>query len=133
MSGTPRTVLVVDDEAPLRRVLERALRRAGYRVLSTGNGEEAYALLESEHADAALLDIRLPTMSGLALYTAIVRRWPALEGRMAIMTGDAEAHEVRAWLEEHRCMVLRKPFNLVEIGSWLDSLWQFRERETSNG
>src|SRR5579862_5958152 len=131
MSAGQHTVLLVDDEAPLRRVLERCLLRAGYRVLSTGSGEDAYSLLESEAVDAALLDIRLPTMSGLALYVAIARRWPALGGRMAIMTGDAEAQEVRTWLEEHRCMVLRKPFNLTEILAWLSDLWEIREQETS--
>jgi DNA-binding NtrC family response regulator len=133
VSAAPHTILVVDDEAPLRRVLERCLLRVGYRVVSTGIGEEAYTLLESEAVDAALLDIRLPTMSGLALYVAIARQWPALEGRMAIMTGDAEAREVRAWLDEHRCTVLRKPFNLAEIEAWLRSLWDIREQEVSNG
>jgi len=133
MTAGPRTVLVVDDEAPLRRVLERSLERVGYRVISSGSGEEAYTLLESETADAALLDIRLPTMSGLALYVALAHRWPELTGRMAIMTGDAEAQEVRAWLEEHQCKVLRKPFNLAEITAWLGGLWQDREQQTSNG
>src|SRR2546426_7874958 len=56
----------------------------------------------------SLLDIRLPTMSGLALYLAIVNRWPTLTGRIAIMTGDAEAEEVRAWLERNPCALLRK-------------------------
>jgi DNA-binding NtrC family response regulator len=133
MTAAPRTVLIVDDEASLRRVLERALSREGYRVLSTGTAEAAYSLLESENADAVLLDIRLPTMSGLALYLAIVHRWPGLEGRVAIMTGDAEAEEVRSWLEQNRCTVLRKPFNLGEIGVWLADLWRMRERETGNG
>ncbi|HXQ28159.1 MAG TPA: response regulator [Gemmatimonadales bacterium] len=133
MSAVDRVVLVVDDEAPLRRVLERCLRRSGYRVLSTGSGEDAYSLLDAEHVDAALLDIRLPTMSGLELYVALAHRWPGLEGRMAIMTGDAEAQEVRAWLAEHQCTVLRKPFNLTEIEAWLGGLWEIREQETSNG
>jgi len=112
-------VLIVDDEAGLRRVLERALERTGYRVLSAGSAEIAYELLVSERADALLLDVRLPTMSGLALYLAIVHRWPALEGRIAIMTGDAEADEVRTWLEHHRCQVIRKPFNLNEVTTWI--------------
>jgi DNA-binding NtrC family response regulator len=133
MTAVSRTVLIVDDEASLRRVLERALSREGYRVLSTGTAEAAYSLLESEHADAVLLDIRLPTMSGLALYLAIIHRWPGLDGRIAIMTGDADADEVRSWLEQNRCRVLRKPFNLREIGQWLSDLWRMRERETGNG
>ena len=133
MTPAPRTILIVDDEAPLRRVLERSLSREGYRVVSTGSAEAAYSLLESERADAVLLDIDLPTMSGLALYLAMVHRWPELEGRIAIMTGDAEAQEVRSWLEQNRCTVLRKPFNLREISVWLEGVWRVRERETGNG
>ena len=127
------TVLIVDDEAPLRRVLERALTPAGYRVVSTGSAEAAYSLIDVEHPDAILLDIHLPTMSGLALYLAMVHRWPRLEGRIAIMTGDAEADEVRTWLEQNRCLVLRKPFNLGEIVAWLEQVGGIRERETGNG
>ncbi|HYK83387.1 MAG TPA: response regulator [Gemmatimonadales bacterium] len=116
------TLLVVDDEAALRRVLERALGRAGYRVIAVGSAETAYELLASEPADALLIDIHLPTMSGLALYLAIVHRWPALEGRIAIMTGDAEAEEVRTWLDRHHCTVLRKPFNLQEVAAWVGAV-----------
>jgi DNA-binding NtrC family response regulator len=115
----PPTVLIVDDEAGLRRVLERYLERQGYRVLSAGTAEAAYEQLATEHADALLLDIHLPTMSGLALYLAIIHRWPALEGHIAIMTGDAEAQEVRTWLEHHRCVVMRKPFNLQQVADWV--------------
>jgi DNA-binding response OmpR family regulator len=128
----PSTVLIVDDEAGLRRVIERHLTREGYRVLSAATAESAYELLASEQADALLLDIHLPTMSGLALYLAIVHRWPKLEGRVAIMTGDAEAEEVRAWLEHHDCPVIRKPFNLREVTAWLKTTLHWRERETGN-
>ena len=120
----PPPVLIVDDEAGLRRVLERFLERHGYRVLSAGTAEAAYEQLAAETADALLLDIHLPTMSGLALYLAIIHRWPALEGHIAIMTGDAEAQEVRTWLEHHRCVVLRKPFNLQQVADWVASVLQ---------
>jgi DNA-binding NtrC family response regulator len=124
------TILVVDDEAGLRRVLERILTRQGYRVLTAGSAETAYELLASEEADALLLDIHLPSMSGLALYLAIIHRWPALDGRIAIMTGDAEADEVRTWLEHHRCTVIRKPFNLDEVTGWVAAVLHQRGRST---
>ncbi|HEU5259909.1 MAG TPA: response regulator [Gemmatimonadales bacterium] len=135
MSVQPYSVLIVDDEAPLRRVLERSLTRQGYRVVGAGSAETAYELLAAAQSDAVLLDIHLPTMSGLALYLAIVHRWPALEGRVAIMTGDAEAEEVRTWLEHHRCTVIRKPFNLKEITDWLAAALRLREagREQRGG
>lgn len=126
----PSTVLIVDDEAGLRRVLERFLERHGYRVLSAGTAESAYEVLSSEEADALLLDIHLPQMSGLALYLAIIHRWPALEGRIAIMTGDAEAEEVRTWLEHHHCTVIRKPFNLQQVVDWVAAVLHPRDRST---
>lgn len=132
MSGTP-VILIAEDEAQLRRVLQRALEQEGYRVLGAGSAETAYELLASERADAVLLDVHLPTMSGLALYLAIVNRWPALAGRIAIMTGDAEADDVRAWVARNPCMLLRKPFNLREIFDWLRAVLQERGRDRANG
>src|SRR5947207_1567920 len=111
----PSTILVVEDDGALRRVLERVLARQGYRVLAAASAETAYELLASEPADAVLLDVQLPTMSGLALYLALIHRHPNLAGRIAIMSGDAEADHVRAWLQHNPCTVLKKPFDLREV------------------
>jgi DNA-binding response OmpR family regulator len=133
MSSPRPLVLIADDEAPLRHVLQQALEREGYRVLSAGSAETAYELLISEPAEAVLLDVHLPTMSGLALYLAIVHRWPALVDRIAIMTGDAGAEDVQAWLARNPCAVLRKPFELREIFAWLRAVLQARGRGRANG
>lgn len=133
MSEPPFTVLVVEDEASLRRVLERALTQEGHRVLGAASAETAYDLLATERADAVLLDVRLPTMSGLALYIALMHRTPALVGRIAIMTGDDEADAVRSWLERNPCTVLRKPFDLEEIVAWLRGVLDVPGRERGNG
>ena len=142
MSGTPHppaappppsTILVVEDEAALRRVLERVLARAGYRVLAAASAETAYELIASEPADAVLLDVQLPTMSGLALYLALVHRHPQLAGRIAIMSGDAEAEHVRSWLEHNPCTVLKKPFDLREIVEWARELLDDSDRRSGNG
>lgn len=135
MTAPKPTVLVVDDEAPLRRVLERALTARGYRVLSAATGESAYDLLAAELADALLLDVSLPLMSGLALYLAIVHRWPTMEGRIAIMTGDPEGEEITAFHERHPCTVIRKPFDLEEIFAWVAMTLRVggRDLEAGNG
>jgi DNA-binding response OmpR family regulator len=141
MSGTPHppaappppsTILIVEDEAALRRVLERVLARAGYRVLAAASAETAYELLASEPADAVLLDVQLPTMSGLALYLALVHRHPTLAGRIAIMSGDAEAEHVRSWLEHNPCTVLKKPFDVREIVEWARELLDDSDRRSGN-
>jgi len=125
------TVLVVDDEAPLRRVLERALTRFGYRVVGAGSAESALEALAVERPDAVLLDVNLPTMSGLALYVAAVARWPELAGRVAVMTGDGETPDVLDWIERNQCALISKPFDLVQIQAWLEMVrnWQGRRAE----
>jgi len=40
------------------------------------------------------------------------------------MTGDAEAEEVRTWLDHHHCTVIRKPFNLQQVSDWVASVLQ---------
>lgn len=127
------TILIVEDDSALRRVLERVLFRAGYRVLAAGSAETAYELLASEPADAVLLDVQLPTMSGLALYLALVHRHPTLAGRIAIMSGDAEAEHVRSWLEHNPCTVLKKPFDVRQIVEWARALLDVGDQRTGNG
>src|SRR2546426_6031442 len=115
------TVLIVDDDALLRASLESALTVVGYRVLSCADPDEAYSLLRATSPDAVLLDVRLPGTSGPAMSSVIARRWPQLEGRIAFMTGDAGAEDVRAWLECNRSPLLRKPFTVRQIPTWLDA------------
>src|SRR5229473_7826151 len=92
MGAAPHTILIVDDDAVLRSSLESVLGSLGYRVLSTGSPDAAYQLLATESAIAVLLDVRLPTMSGLSLYLAMTHRWPQLQGRVALMTARSEEH-----------------------------------------
>ena len=101
-------------------------------MLTAADGDAAYALLAREPADAALLDVRLPGMSGLALYLAIVHRWPRLEGRIAFMTGDAGAPDVRVWLERGRYTIIRKPFSFRQIAEWLAVALRAADRTASD-
>ena len=62
--GARRTVLLIDDEANLRRVLGRRLEREGYRALTAESGEEGLRLAEEDRVDLVLLDIMMPKMKG---------------------------------------------------------------------
>lgn len=119
LHDAPYTLLIVDDDASLRAALESVLAPVGYRVLTAPDGDAAQAVLASAPVDAVLLDVRLSATSGLALYPAIVQRWPQLEGRIAFMTGDADAPDVHEWLERGRHTTIRKPFSFRQIADWL--------------
>ena len=65
------TVLVVDDEPPIRRFLRTSLAASGYRVLEAENASAAMRLLAAEEADVVVLDLGLPDRSGLELIPEI--------------------------------------------------------------
>ena len=66
------TVLVVDDEAHMRRVLEIMVRQLGHNVLSAADGAQALQTLEREKVDLVLTDLRMPVLDGLGLLRGIV-------------------------------------------------------------
>jgi DNA-binding response OmpR family regulator len=59
------TLLLVDDEPQIRRVLQTTLTQAGYGIIWAKNGHEGFDTVVREHPDLVLLDINLPDMSGL--------------------------------------------------------------------
>lgn len=71
-------VLVVDDEEPMRHMLELLLKREGFAVASAASGEAALEMLAREPADVMLSDVRMPGMGGLALVEAAAQRYPEL-------------------------------------------------------
>src|SRR5712671_5957800 len=60
----PRTILVVDDEAAVRRALAQVLERSGYTVMATDNGRQALELLKDNPIDLVISDHHMPELSG---------------------------------------------------------------------
>ena len=73
------TVLLVEDELPVRMVLSRTLEEAGYRVVTASNGQEALRLAEQQVGfDAVITDLAMPRMSGQELAARLAQRTPTL-------------------------------------------------------
>jgi two-component system cell cycle sensor histidine kinase/response regulator CckA len=104
-------VLVVDDEAPVRGLAARALRRAGWEVIEAANGDEA---LEAVTGDLALVvsDVMMPGLDGLGLVRALRERQPGLKA--LLMSGYADARQ-RSALATQDIQFLGKPFRPAEL------------------
>jgi CheY-like chemotaxis protein len=104
------TVLLVEDEIAVRRMLREALSGAGFRVFEAGNGSEAIELWGSSVAEVDLLvtDVVMPLMNGLKLADELRRRRPDL--KVLFMSGHSEEVISRQGVPEPEFLLLVKPF-----------------------
>lgn len=110
MSATdPITVLVVDDEPAVRRLLQTGLTRHGLRVLAAKDGPTAVQLYRQGDArvDVVLSDVRMPDLDGPHAVDALREIDPNV--RTAFMSGDTGYYSA-ADLARHGATLLRKPF-----------------------
>jgi len=108
--GNGETVLVVDDEAAIRQIVEQTLKAFGYRVLLACDGAEAVALYAEHQADIAvvLTDMMMPVMSGTETIRELVRLNPQV--RVICASGLASHANVGGVAPECAKHFLAKPF-----------------------
>jgi CheY-like chemotaxis protein len=108
-------ILVVDDEAAVRGVLQRTLEKHGYRVIAAAEGNEALALFTQHAAEvkAVITDMMMPGMEGPAL----IRALRLLEPRLCVlgMTGLGEQASVKGLENLELPVSLTKPFAVAEL------------------
>jgi two-component system cell cycle sensor histidine kinase/response regulator CckA len=107
------TVLLVEDEAMVRAVAERALARQGYTVLTAENGEAALELLEKvAKPDLLISDVVMPTMDGPTMVKQVRKRYPDLP--ILFMSGYAE-EQLRKSIDLDNIAFLPKPFSVLQL------------------
>ena len=107
----PRTILVVDDDLVVNHLLCRAVRQAGYQVLSAANGLEALDCLNRHAVDLILSDLVMPQLDGVALGMR-VRAEPAWAHiPLVIMSGA----DTRAFPPDLANQIIQKPLVLDDL------------------
>lgn len=106
------TILIVDDEPQIRRVLSATLSRDDYTVIEAGNGEEAVELLMREHPDLILLDSNMPGMSGLETCRRIRL---SFEGPIIMLTVRNGQQDKITALDSGADDYVVKPFPIEEL------------------
>ncbi|MCC9075516.1 response regulator transcription factor [Litorilinea aerophila] len=112
-----KTLLIVEDDAQIRHVLEGYLKQAGYRVLTAGDGRTGLALVQQEKPHLVVLDLMLPELDGWELTRRLrASPDPALAGIYIIMlTARVEETDRVVGLELGADDYVTKPFSPREL------------------
>jgi DNA-binding NtrC family response regulator len=111
----PRSILVVDDEPSIRKVLAAQLRRVGYGVTMVANGSEAIDLLGEQPFDLVISDLKMPGVDGMALLEHCRATLPALPFILITAHGTVDTAVEAIKLGAHD--YITKPFDQHELQS----------------
>lgn len=111
-------ILITDDDAFSRRILELALKEDGHELLQTSNGEQALQILKRPDApQLALIDWMMPAMSGLEVCRRVRAERPDAHIHIIIVTAKSQKVDIVTALESGADDFITKPVNLSELGA----------------
>jgi DNA-binding NtrC family response regulator len=110
----PASVLVVDDDAAIAKVLVALLKQKGLEAIAMGSGEEAVKALEERPFDIVLSDVRMPGMDGMQLLDHVTARYPDLP--IVLLTAHGSIALAVEAMKRGAADFVQKPFDKDEIG-----------------
>jgi|GraSoiStandDraft_4_1057263.scaffolds.fasta_scaffold1591821_1 DNA-binding NtrC family response regulator len=111
-------ILVVDDDAAVRKTVAAILTRAGHRVFTADSPSEAFAVVSREQLRVIVSDIHMPGLSGPALMSFLGKRGIALP--VLFISGDDALDTVETSLGVPNAAFLAKPFTPAELIAAID-------------
>jgi len=115
-----RTILLAEDDDSMRRFLARALERAGYSVVSYGNGAEAFEGLKAKAVTLLLTDIVMPEMDGIELAKRASELHPSM--KIMFITGFAAVALQEYPEAPKQSRILSKPIHLKDLVREVDRM-----------
>ncbi|MBI2882625.1 MAG: sigma-54-dependent Fis family transcriptional regulator [Candidatus Methylomirabilis oxyfera] len=122
--------LVVDDERPIRLLMENELPRAGYIVTCAGSGEEALEQLRMREFDVILLDLKMPGIGGMEALRRI--RDSGTSAEVVVLTGHPDVDSAIQAMKLGAYDYLTKPFKLSELEDVLRRAADRKRLQTEN-
>ncbi|HUL69486.1 MAG TPA: ATP-binding protein [Gemmatimonadales bacterium] len=121
-ASSPRSILVVDDDQGVQRLLTTLFAQDGHRVDTANSGEQAMRLLRERSYDVVIADRRVTTGAQRLFADALLEERPDLGGRL-LVTLSATDPEVLDGLRKRSLRVVPKPFNLRDLRRAAAEVW----------
>jgi DNA-binding response OmpR family regulator len=109
-----KTILLVEDDAWLRRIMAELLADDGYQVLEASDGAQALAMVEAGVPDVVVLDLNLPEVSGLEVLHQLRSKQETVSLPVIVMSGalDGETRDRLSRLAERADDLIEKPLDI---------------------
>ena len=120
IAGRNFTVLVVDDDPNIRRMIVAALRREGYDFLEAPNGRDALDVMRTQHPDVVVLDLMMPVLSGWDVLRER-QQDPVLSRIPVIIVSANRDPDVAVAVNAGICAFLPKPFDIGALSALVRS------------
>ena len=124
------TILVVEDDLPLQRMMSAFLGLNGYQTISAANGEEALQTIERVMPDLVIADVMIPVMDGWQLTSELRRSYPLLP--IMLVTARDTIEDKRAGFQSGADDYLTKPVDLDELLLHVGALLRRAQAMTSH-
>lgn len=125
---TTTTILVIDDEAPIRLLCRVNLEAEGMSVLEAGDGPSGLERAREEQPDLVLLDVMMPGLDGWGVAEQLLERHDTAGIPIIFLTARAEFRDRARGLEIGGVDYITKPFNPVELAPLVRGLLDRIER-----
>jgi len=113
LADGPVSVLIVDDEEPIRNALKKFLAQQGYDVTTAGSGDEAIKILQRQKIACMLLDVRMPGRSGIDLVPQVMEIEPSIA--ILMLTAVNDATTAALCMQRGAMDYLTKPIDLSDL------------------
>jgi DNA-binding NtrC family response regulator len=130
MMDENKRVLIVEDEAPLRKLFHKRLSRKGDSVDSFATAEEALSVLRKHSFDIALVDIKLPGMDGIELLRKIKEKDRGTE--VIVITGHGTIDSAISAMKLGACDYMTKPCKLNELEVVVQKAYEKKKLQDAN-
>jgi two-component system NtrC family response regulator len=125
-----KTLLLIDDDESLRRVVEYNMREAGYRVITAADGTSGLEAFQAEPVDVVLTDVRMPEMDGLELLTRLKAMKPDLP--VVVLTAHGTIDSAVEAMKLGASDYLTKPFNREQLKAAVGKALKLADLTTEN-
>lgn len=122
MTSQRAGVLVVDDERSVTDLLSTALQEEGYTCITASTGEDALKKLATDNVDVALLDLRLPGISGMDVLRTIKSTYPRTA--VVVVTGVGDAETAVEAMKIGAVDYITKPFEVERVSHSVEAALQ---------